>query len=418
MTRTFQAYTSIVNVKDYGAVGTNSSDDTSAVQAAINAALAISPSGSTGSGTMIWFPPGTYLVDDLTIADVSITLVMQGAGVNSTTIKYVGNGTAIGVADLFGGSFSDFKLKTATGLIGFEFAGSTSGSHNSQLTFKNVQVEGFSTAGILSGSANLSCGSEMLFLNCVFTQNQIGVHINNGNALCFTFVQCAFSESAFGITADQGNVINVFGASCANNDVDVLIDGVGGPTILSGIRSEGSAGGIIFAGGNGGLLEMSGCQIQGDGLSLSSDPIVTLSGKYRAVLNANFFGGRVNVSGTSSFIAMSGCGVFDSQAIRETGGSVNTTIVGCYAAISTTSADWVSDFANEYESLHSFDALAASTIATSSYAVASLPSAVTSGAGARALANNATVTTFATIVAGGGANVVPVYSDGTNWRIG
>lgn len=50
--------------------------------------------------------------------------------------------------------------------------------------------------------------------------------------------------------------------------------------------------------------------------------------------------------------------------------------------------------------------------------VASLPSAASVGAGARATVTNATATTFHSIVAGGGANVVPVFSDGTNWRIG
>jgi hypothetical protein len=49
-------------------------------------------------------------------------------------------------------------------------------------------------------------------------------------------------------------------------------------------------------------------------------------------------------------------------------------------------------------------------------AVASLPPVGT--AGRRAFVNNATATTFASIVAGGGANFVPVYDDGTNWRIG
>jgi hypothetical protein len=52
------------------------------------------------------------------------------------------------------------------------------------------------------------------------------------------------------------------------------------------------------------------------------------------------------------------------------------------------------------------------------YTVVTLPSAVTSGTGARAFVSDATATTFASTVAGGGANKVPVYSDGTNWRIG
>ena len=50
-------------------------------------------------------------------------------------------------------------------------------------------------------------------------------------------------------------------------------------------------------------------------------------------------------------------------------------------------------------------------------AVGSLPSAV-GIAGARYIVNNANATTFNSIVAAGGANNVPVFSDGTNWRIG
>lgn len=49
------------------------------------------------------------------------------------------------------------------------------------------------------------------------------------------------------------------------------------------------------------------------------------------------------------------------------------------------------------------------------YTVATLP---TGAAGVRALVSDATVTTFASVVAGGGANTVPVYHDGTDWRIG
>jgi hypothetical protein len=50
--------------------------------------------------------------------------------------------------------------------------------------------------------------------------------------------------------------------------------------------------------------------------------------------------------------------------------------------------------------------------------VSGLPSASTAGAGARAIVTDATATTFASTVTGGGANTVPVFSDGTNWVIG
>jgi hypothetical protein len=56
--------------------------------------------------------------------------------------------------------------------------------------------------------------------------------------------------------------------------------------------------------------------------------------------------------------------------------------------------------------------------ANAPYTVATLPSAVTSGLGARAFVSNALAPTFGATVVGGGAVAVPVYSDGTNWKVG
>lgn len=61
---------------------------------------------------------------------------------------------------------------------------------------------------------------------------------------------------------------------------------------------------------------------------------------------------------------------------------------------------------------------ATSYVKVSPVTVQNLPSASESGAGARAFVTDATATTFASVVAGTGANLVPVYSDGTDWRIG
>lgn len=49
--------------------------------------------------------------------------------------------------------------------------------------------------------------------------------------------------------------------------------------------------------------------------------------------------------------------------------------------------------------------------------VASLPSAI-GKTGTQRLVTDALSTSFSSVVSGGGTNVVPVYSDGTNWRIG
>ena len=56
--------------------------------------------------------------------------------------------------------------------------------------------------------------------------------------------------------------------------------------------------------------------------------------------------------------------------------------------------------------------------ALTNYTVATLPSAVTSGKGARSFVTDALLPTFGSTVAAGGAVAVPVYSDGTNWKVG
>jgi hypothetical protein len=52
------------------------------------------------------------------------------------------------------------------------------------------------------------------------------------------------------------------------------------------------------------------------------------------------------------------------------------------------------------------------------YTVATLPSAVTSGKGARSFVTDALAPVFGATVATGGAVATPVYSDGTNWKVG
>jgi hypothetical protein len=52
------------------------------------------------------------------------------------------------------------------------------------------------------------------------------------------------------------------------------------------------------------------------------------------------------------------------------------------------------------------------------YTVATLPTASVQGVGARAFVTDSSVSTFGSAVVGGGSTKVPVYSDGTSWRVG
>lgn len=72
-------------------------------------------------------------------------------------------------------------------------------------------------------------------------------------------------------------------------------------------------------------------------------------------------------------------------------------------------ASWLNDVNNAVYN----NVIPASVVGT----VAQLPSA-TLYMGQRRVVSDATSTSFSTVVAGGGSHTVPVYSDGTNWRIG
>jgi hypothetical protein len=65
-----------------------------------------------------------------------------------------------------------------------------------------------------------------------------------------------------------------------------------------------------------------------------------------------------------------------------------------------------------------FGAITCMSVQTTPVTYVQLPTAVNAGAGARAFITDGSSTTFAATVAGGGANKVPVYSDGTVWKVG
>lgn len=135
---------------------------------------------------------------------------------------------------------------------------------------------------------------------------------------------------------------------------------------------------------------------------LANDPIFILSaGGYGATGYSS--SGRVSVT----------------LAARENWTDTAQGTVGILAAtpngsvITSSVLTWTSDGVDVIGRLY-----ASTYVRTEPLTVATLPVAATVGAGARAFVSDANATTFASIVAGGGANNIPVYCDGTNWRIG
>jgi hypothetical protein len=100
-------YADWINVQAHGAIGDGSTNDTTAVVAAI-AAL---PAG----GGVIYFPPGVYrVVSALEVADKSV--VFLGGGVDVAKIKFDGAANGILFTDSAGSSSNDRATLTVSGL--------------------------------------------------------------------------------------------------------------------------------------------------------------------------------------------------------------------------------------------------------------------------------------------------------------
>lgn len=234
------------NVLGYGAVGDNSTDDATAIQAAIDAV------NSAGGGT-VYFPPATYkIASSLTIyTDVRLL----GAGSYSTAIHYTGSGTAIAQSTpgtrIYGVIIEHLSVTgSASGAIGIDMDAVSLGAMNDVVvtgftagtgirfnssatglalynTLTHVTVTSCATGLALTGESanentvvggnfrgctthgiNISASNHNKIIGCALESNGVGVYITatttdtDGNSI----VSCRFESNTTGIEVASSNV--------------------------------------------------------------------------------------------------------------------------------------------------------------------------------------------------------------------
>jgi hypothetical protein len=82
----------VISVKDFGAVGDGVTDDTAAIQAALDAAMSVRVGIDDDplTGASVHIPSGTYLVSDTLLIDGD-NFVLEGSGTTTTVIKRTGD---------------------------------------------------------------------------------------------------------------------------------------------------------------------------------------------------------------------------------------------------------------------------------------------------------------------------------------
>jgi hypothetical protein len=251
----------IFNVKDYGATGDGTTDDTVAVQAAITAA--------TVNGGIVWLPPGTYSCDPLTYYyNVSI----YGSGRQISIIQSRSAGSLLSIDST--GYWASSKLQDFTldgnnvGTTGLDVTA------NGYTTFSKIDVENFTGRGAYLHQLLIG-----RFYDCHFNDNNIGVEgiINGAHAANLnSFINCLFSDNtSLGFKWSGGDVITLIGCSLEKN----------------GTTADGSTGGLYYAGLFNALgLKISSCWFEDNigGFNVYIDTPTT-AGSLSSIEDSSFF---------------------------------------------------------------------------------------------------------------------------------
>ncbi len=236
-----------VNVKDFGALGDDSTDDTGAIQAAFDYAVSL-------LAATVVFPRGTYRHTGLTLSpssgQVHINLLgLGGSGSNGVRLKYTGTGgVALTIVNNTRYFIDNLRvLDAGTGLIGMHFTSLSTGSNHGPATIQNCVVTGFDTNVQIGTDANLAA-SELTFLNLEVTQATTGVLIQGPTSgtsfssnIRFISFQASFCTTTLVTAGDNSNgnvTVFVWGFSFSFCDTDFDLQVPGMYRISSGITEN------------------------------------------------------------------------------------------------------------------------------------------------------------------------------------
>jgi len=222
---TVTAYEHQYNVKAYGAIGNGSTDDTSAIQSAINAA--------TITGGVVYFPNGTYrITSSLTYtspanADPYARVHFLGDGINASSIYQTTAGaTALSLACNTGNPSATPPILV---------------NPNVYTMVENLTFVG--SGGDNSRGISISGGAFFHFKSCFFTNWGYGVY--GANFLTSNFDSCFFRFNLRGALferipvsgqyATSPNAINMFGCEFGVNSLyGIFVNGPGVFNMIGG----------------------------------------------------------------------------------------------------------------------------------------------------------------------------------------
>jgi len=198
----------IVSVKDFGAVGDGTANDTTAIQAAENALSTIIGSSANGTrnGSLL-FPPGKYKITSGLLKSRTTTWEGYGAELSFTALS--ASSTAISIYDTANGTTG--TQGTVDNLVGFVINGPGSGTAG--------------TIGVLVGKTGDYIAHEVGMRDCWLGNFESGLQ-QGSNAYLFRAYGSRFANCVKGINlpsglANAGEQWNFYGCTIEGNTTGV-----------------------------------------------------------------------------------------------------------------------------------------------------------------------------------------------------
>lgn len=171
------------NVKDYGAKGDGSSDDTAAIQSAHNAART-----SLAAPSTVYFPAGTYVTDTIDFAPTATP---------ATSVNWLGDGC------------KNTVLRKKTGadglpIVKMDFYTNVNVPDQEGLLVEGIRFYGYATstsAPMTGATVKVTYGARMTFRRCYFSHAAVGVDFLG--ALIANFYDCTFNTNTIGFRARE-----------------------------------------------------------------------------------------------------------------------------------------------------------------------------------------------------------------------
>lgn len=308
----------VYNVRDYGATGNGTTDDTAAIQDAINAA------GAAGGG-VVFLPPGTYLVSD-TLEFYFPGVFLRGAGMWNTKLT---RSTDYGDTIIFGGGQAGTgTLLSNTGISDLTIISTgltTSGAHIRYSGVTRHQLKGiYLNNGFIGIRADALTAAYFSDIYVVFTDIYGGSatgrrYFQFGIASSYSHKSCGdLFITNFNIRGNTSGQVTEFGVNIEAADGIWFENGHVGNSTEANIRIGGPTSDVIN------LVFFSNVMSdEGTGYGLLLESYATLAFRTIKFVNCTFKSGGIPAWATTGIAIAAGCTVtglsFDNCTVTEYG---------------------------------------------------------------------------------------------------